>query len=414
MDSTTSCNVASFFSALWLACLVHSRNHYPLSYYRYSMPASLLRLLRQWTLFYSLDQHGISLNMLYARCAPPSSLCTPHPKGVLIVMQDAAGMLFGAPAYTVIGIFSALVTTIEAHPAPVKLSKSNLFTVFAQCLGDRLSTTQAVDLVGGGVKVNALPEEAHVVVNHRLSVDDSIAGLYECYGSLLTPEAAKFNLSVVGLGESPPAHVDRYVQLSSLRGAEASPVTPAEGAAWEYDLLPNVDVNTLCIHGGLSPEFNTLNDLCRAACNLLERNNLLSIICAHEVQGSGDDNFTGANYLDVYNNKVTVIKYVSTYLLPRAPPCCDADPLMQSVSGSSKLPYGTLLASGAEGIRKGFDDVSDIENEYLPPALVDAAVSSSPFSSTSSLRPAPPTNNATTCSERKDGSTRACTGGRQV
>jgi Gly-Xaa carboxypeptidase len=40
----------------------------------------------------------------------------------------------------------------------------------------RLSTTQAVDIVGGGVKVNALPEEAHVVVNHRLSVDDSISG----------------------------------------------------------------------------------------------------------------------------------------------------------------------------------------------------------------------------------------------
>jgi Gly-Xaa carboxypeptidase len=33
-----------------------------------------------------------------------------------------------------------------------------------------------VDIVGGGIKVNALPEEAHVVVNHRLSVDDSIAG----------------------------------------------------------------------------------------------------------------------------------------------------------------------------------------------------------------------------------------------
>jgi serine/threonine-protein phosphatase 2B catalytic subunit len=32
---------------------------------------------------------------------------------------------------------------------------------------------------------------------------------------------------------------------------------------------------------------------------------------------------------------------------------------LKSVSGSSKLPYGTLLASGAEGIRKaitGFDE----------------------------------------------------------
>lgn len=49
---------------------------------------------------------------------------------------------------------------------------------------------------------------------------------------------------------------------------------------------------------------------------------------------------------------------------------------LKSVSGSSKLPYGTL-ALGAEGIKdaiKGFDDArkSDIENERLPPDLVDA------------------------------------------
>jgi acetylornithine deacetylase/succinyl-diaminopimelate desuccinylase-like protein len=33
-----------------------------------------------------------------------------------------------------------------------------------------------MDIVGGGVKVNTLPEEAHAVVSHRLSVDDSIPG----------------------------------------------------------------------------------------------------------------------------------------------------------------------------------------------------------------------------------------------
>jgi serine/threonine-protein phosphatase 2B catalytic subunit len=48
---------------------------------------------------------------------------------------------------------------------------------------------------------------------------------------------------------------------------------------------------------------------------------------------------------------------------------------LKSMSGSSKLPYGTL-ALGAEGIKdaiKGFDDArkSDIENERLPPDLVD-------------------------------------------
>lgn len=49
---------------------------------------------------------------------------------------------------------------------------------------------------------------------------------------------------------------------------------------------------------------------------------------------------------------------------------------LKSMSGSSKLPYGTL-ALGAEGIKdaiRGFDDArkSDIENERLPPDLVDA------------------------------------------
>ncbi|KAJ7458136.1 hypothetical protein FB451DRAFT_1273763 [Mycena latifolia] len=38
----------------------------------------------------------------------------------------------------------------------------------------RLSATQAVDIVRGGVEVSALPEEAHAIVNHRISVDDSI------------------------------------------------------------------------------------------------------------------------------------------------------------------------------------------------------------------------------------------------
>ncbi|KAJ7203581.1 TLD-domain-containing protein [Mycena pura] len=57
------------------------------------LPA-LLRLPRQWTLFYSVDQHGISLNTLYSRCGPPASRA-PHPKGALVVIQDAEGVLFG-------------------------------------------------------------------------------------------------------------------------------------------------------------------------------------------------------------------------------------------------------------------------------------------------------------------------------
>lgn len=34
-----------------------------------------------------------------------------------------------------------------------------------------IGTTQAIDLINGGVKTNALPEQAWAVVNHRIATD---------------------------------------------------------------------------------------------------------------------------------------------------------------------------------------------------------------------------------------------------
>ncbi|EIW74350.1 Metallo-dependent phosphatase [Coniophora puteana RWD-64-598 SS2] len=293
----------------------------------------------------------------------------------------------------------------------------------------------------------------------------------------------------------------------------------------------------LCIHGGISPELMTIDDLRRldrfreppteglmcdilwsdpvedfgeekskqnfihnhvrgcsyfftyqAVCQFLDRNNLLSLIRAHEAQDAGyrmyrknkSTGFTSVmtvfsapNYLDVYNNKAAVLKYegnvmnirqfnssphpywlpnfrdVFTWSLPfvgekitemlvavlnmcskeeleetsedeewTAVPASGEDADMheenaawvrkgalkkkilavgrlsrvfsllreeaervselKSLSGSNKLPYGALASNlGIEADRGAistFEDArkSDIENERLPPALIDA------------------------------------------
>ncbi|KAL5507668.1 OXR1 [Sanghuangporus vaninii] len=61
----------------------------------------LLRLAQSWRLLYSADQHGISINTLYARCAPPvivggGGLVPGVSTGALVAVQDAEGGVFGA------------------------------------------------------------------------------------------------------------------------------------------------------------------------------------------------------------------------------------------------------------------------------------------------------------------------------
>lgn len=52
-----------------------------------------------------------------------------------------------------------------------------------------VGTTQAVDIIGGGVKSNALPENAFAIINHRVATDRSVwysLAPFTCYNTNLT------------------------------------------------------------------------------------------------------------------------------------------------------------------------------------------------------------------------------------
>ncbi|RPD64385.1 carboxypeptidase S [Lentinus tigrinus ALCF2SS1-7] len=103
-----------------------------------------------------------------------------------------------------------------------------------------LRTTQAVDLVQGGVKVNALPEKVSAVVNHRIAEHSSVRELQKHMTDTILPIAKKYDLSVDAFGVSVSAGSGQggRVALSDAWGTalEPSPVTPT-GKDDPYQIL---------------------------------------------------------------------------------------------------------------------------------------------------------------------------------
>ncbi|KAI6104447.1 hypothetical protein EDD16DRAFT_1714744 [Pisolithus croceorrhizus] len=181
------------------------------------------------------------------------------------------------PPHTSIGILAELLVKIEANPFKVHLVRDSAPYRTIQCLAahapnmpDHLrrnivasaysdkalraaedvlftnsvfknfvGTTQAVDIIQGGVKVNALPEQAWAVVNHRISTESSVAETEAHDTDVLKSLASRFNLTYTAFGKNVD-HGDRdeailtygNLTLSEIfekGGLEPAPTTPFEG-----------------------------------------------------------------------------------------------------------------------------------------------------------------------------------------
>ncbi|KAK0497225.1 hypothetical protein EDD18DRAFT_1161183 [Armillaria luteobubalina] len=95
-----------------------------------------------------------------------------------------------------------------------------------------LKTTQAVDLIHGGVKVNALPEKASAVINHRVAEHSSTEEVQQHIIELLTPIATEYNLSVDAFGKTldiSSTEGGRMVLSDAFGSAlQPSPVSPLD------------------------------------------------------------------------------------------------------------------------------------------------------------------------------------------
>lgn len=170
------------------------------------------------------------------------------------------------PVHTGIGLLAIAISELEANPSPLALSRTSPFYEGMQCVAEyghgvdedlvkvvkksrtsdkalkmmakmlakispqfkaSMSTTRAVDVIFGGVKVNALPEISTALVNHRISVDSSVQALQEQMTETLRDFAQTYKLEFTAFGKPIFDFGDEKKGSINLAPAFSSDLEPA-------------------------------------------------------------------------------------------------------------------------------------------------------------------------------------------
>ncbi|KAF8909393.1 carboxypeptidase S [Gymnopilus junonius] len=214
---------------------------------------------------------------------------------VLVEVTAPGGHSSIPPKHTSIGILSALLVHYEQNPYEVKLTRNEPVYDTLQCVAEHgksvpsylrtiikrsarsdgalyaltsfirqdkvlkslVGTTQAIDLIHGGVKSNALPEQAWAIVNHRISVVSSLDEVKAHDTHLLKHLGERFNLTYSAFGslvseEGATASGSLTLSDAFHGGLEPAPVTPTGKDAAPYQLLSGTIKATYNAHRSLS------------------------------------------------------------------------------------------------------------------------------------------------------------------
>jgi len=226
-----------------------------------------------------IDEGGLGIRDLYGAQFALPALGEKGYFDVRITVDTAGGHSSVPPDHTGIGILSRIITAIEDRPFTPQLTPVNPFFATLQCsakygpdmdhslrkqiisslsskksaqkvadtlasedIGKRylMQTSQATDLISGGVKINALPESVSAVVNHRIAVESSVDDIVEHVTSIIKSVILpNFPLALDSFGNitSPSTASIGNITLSSFELVPLSPAPVSPYTSSAYRIL---------------------------------------------------------------------------------------------------------------------------------------------------------------------------------
>lgn len=176
------------------------------------------------------------------------------------------------PKHTGIGIMADAIVALEKNPYSPRLTQSSPFRRVLECRakysadevqpwlrdallsGDEkeiaeklaeeetekwlMQTSQAIDVIAGGVKVNALPESVQLQVNHRVALHESTRYINDHIRQVLGPVVEKYDLRFQGFNTSSMEEIDletdstRILVAESLQTLDPAPISPTDNNVW--------------------------------------------------------------------------------------------------------------------------------------------------------------------------------------
>lgn len=190
-----------------------------------------------------------------------------------VVVHGQGGHSSAPPAHTTIGVAAELISQLEKTPFSANLTPENPFMQALNCVAEHnddwpdavrkailespydpkqkervisflqrdrmldalIRTTQAVDIIHGGVKSNALPELTTFVVNHRIDITSSVNETLEHDLSIARSVALQLNYGLSLDGKVIiPETTNGLIEIFEKGGLEPAPHSPTKGSpVWE-------------------------------------------------------------------------------------------------------------------------------------------------------------------------------------